>query len=173
MQLLSHVWHCNTMGCSIPGSPVLHHLPEFAQTHFYWVGDAIQPAHPLSSPSPPAFNLSQHQGLFQWASSSHQVAEVLKFHFSLSPSNEYSGLTSFRMDWLDFLAVQGTLKNLIQHHSSKASILRRSAFFTVQLSHPYTTTAKTIALMEIGRKKIKVWKLSRISCSFFLRYVNN
>ena len=95
------------------------------------------------------------------------------FNICLSPSSEHPGLISFRMDWLDLLAVQGTLKNLIQHHNSKASILRRSAFFTVQLSHPYTTTAKTIALMEIGRKKIKVWKLSRISCSFFLRYVNN
>ena len=100
----------------------------------------------LLSPSPSAFNLSQHQGLFQWVSSSHQVAIVLDFSFSISPSNEYSGLISFRMDWLDFLALQGTLKRLLQHHSSKTSILRHSAFFTVQLSHPYMTTGKTRAL---------------------------
>ena len=113
---------------------------------FHWVGDAIQPSHPLSSPSPPALNLSQHQGLFKWVSSSHQVAKVLDFSFSINPSNDYSGLISFRMDWLDLLAVQGTLKSLLQHHSSKASILWRSAFFIVQLSHPYMTTGKTIAL---------------------------
>ena len=78
--------------------------------------------------------------------SSHQMAKYCSFSFSISPSNEYSGLISFRMDWLDFLAVQGTLKSLLQHHSSKASILRRSAFFIVQLSHPYMTTGKAIAL---------------------------
>jgi len=117
----------------------------------YWnschcVSDTIQPSHPLSSLYPPAFNLSQHQGLFEWVSSSHQVAKVWSFSFSISPSNEYSGLISFRMDWLDLLAVQGTLKSLLQHHSSKASILLCSAFFRVQLSHPYMTTGKTIAL---------------------------
>ena len=100
----------------------------------------------LSSPSPSALNLSQHEGLFKWVSSSHQVAKVLEFQFSKSPSNEYSGLTSSRMDWLDLLAVQGTLKTLLQHHTSKASILWCSAFFTVQLLHPYMTTGKTIAL---------------------------
>ena len=91
-----------------------------------------QPSHPLSSPSP-AFNLSQHQGLFQWVSSSHQVAKVLSLslRFSISPSNEYSGLISFRIDWLDLLAIPGTLKSLLQHHSSKASILQRSASFMV------------------------------------------
>ena len=104
------------------------------------------PSHPLSSPSPPAFKLSWHQGLFQWVSSSHQVAQVLEFQsFSISPSSEYSGLISFRMDWFD-LSVQGTLKSLLQHHNSKASILRCSAFFMVQLSHLYMTTGKTIAL---------------------------
>ena len=133
------------MDCSMPGLPVHHQLPEFTQTHDHWVSDAIQPSHLLSSPSP-AFNLAQHQGLFQWVSSSHQVAKVLEFSFSSSPSNEYSGLTSFRMDWLDLLAVQWTLKSFLQHHSSKASILWQSAFFTVQLSHPYMTTGKTIAL---------------------------
>ena len=100
----------------------------------------------LSSPSPPTFNPSRHQGLFQWVSSSHQVAKFLEFHFSISPSNEYSGLISFRIDWLDLLAVQGTLKSLLQHHSSKASVLRCSAFFIVQLSYPYMSTGKTIAL---------------------------
>ena len=106
-----------------------HQFLELAQTHIHQVSDAIQLSHPLSSPSPPAFSLSQHQGLFQWVSPSHQVAKVLEF----SPSSEYSGLISFRTDWLDLLAVQGTLKSL-QHHSSKASVLRRSAFFIVQLS---------------------------------------
>ena len=133
------------MNCSTPGSPVLHYLPEFAQTHAHWVHDAIQPSHPLSSPSPPALNFSQHQGLFQWVSSLHQVAKVLELQFQ--PFNKYSGLITFRIDWFDLLAVQGTLKSLIQHHSSKASILQRSAFFMVQLSHPYMTTGKTTALI--------------------------
>ena len=101
---------------------------------------------PLSSPSPPALKLSQGQGLFQWVSSSHQVAKVLELYFSISPFNKYSGLISFRIDWFDLLAVQGTLKSLLQHHSSKASVLWCSAFFMVQLSHPYMTTGKTIAL---------------------------
>ena len=124
--------------------PVLHYLPEFPKTHVHWVSDAIQPSHPLSSASPPAFSLSQHQGLFKWVSSSHKLAKY--WSFSISPSNEHSGLISFRMDWLDLLAVQGTPKSLLQHHSSKASILWPSAFFTIQLSHPYMTTGKTIAL---------------------------
>ena len=110
------------------------------------ISDAIQPSHPLSSPSPPAFNLSQHQGGFQWVSSSHQAAKGLEFQLQLSPSNGHPGLISFRMDWLNLLAVQGILKSLLQHHSSKASILRYSAFFIVQLSHPYVTPGKTIAL---------------------------
>ena len=94
-------------------------------------------------PSPPALNLSQNQGLFQWVSSSHQVTKV---SFSISPSKEYSGLISFRMDWLALPAVQGTLKSLLQQHNSKASIFQHLAFFVVQLSHPYMTTGKTIAL---------------------------
>ena len=98
------------MDCSMPGLPVHHPLPEFSQTHVHWVGDAIQPCHPLSSPSPPAFNLSQHQGLFQWVSSSHQMAKVLEFQLSISPSNENSGFIFFRIDWFDILVVQGTLK---------------------------------------------------------------
>ena len=130
------------MNCSTPGLPVHHQLPESTQTHVHWVIDAIQPSHPLLSPSPPALNLSQHQGLFKWGSSSHQV----DFSFSISPSKEHPGLISFRMDCLDILAVQGTLKSLLQHHNSKASILQHSAFFIVQLSHPCMTTGKTIAL---------------------------
>ena len=108
--------------------------------------DAIQPSHSLSSPSPPAFNLSQHQDLYKWVSSSHNVDKDWSFSFSISPSNEYSGLISFRMDWLDLLTVQGILKSPLRHHSSKASILWCSAFFMVQLSHPYMTTGKNIAL---------------------------
>ena len=99
--------------------------------------DSVMPSNHLIVCPPPAFNLPQHQGLFQWVSSSHQVAKVLAKVFSNSPSKEYSGLISFRMDWLDLLAVQGTLKSLLQHHISKASILRHSAFFIVQLSHPH------------------------------------
>ena len=127
------------MDCSTPVFPVHHQLPELTQINVHQVSDAIQPSHPLSSPSPPAFNLSQHQDLFQWVGSSHQVAKVLEFQLQHQPSNEHPGLISLRMDWLDLLAVQGTLKSLLQHHSSKASILRCSA-------HPYMTTGKTIAL---------------------------
>ena len=137
---------CDAMNCSTPGLPVHHRLLEFTQSLVYWVGDAIQPSHPLSSPSPPALNLSKHQGVFKWVSCSHHVVKVLEFQLQISPSNEHPGLISFRMDWLDLLVVQGTLKSLLQHHSSKASILQCWTFFTVQLSHPYMTTGKTIAL---------------------------
>ena len=104
---------CDPTHCSTPVFPAFHCLLELAQTHVPLVSDAIQPSHPLSSPSSLAFNLSQHQGLFQWVSSLHQVAKYWSFSFSISPSNEYSGLISFRMDWLDLLAVQGTLKSLL------------------------------------------------------------
>ena len=135
---------CDPMDYSTTGFPVHHQLLELAQIHVHQVSDAIQPSHPLSSPSHAAFNVSQYWSLFRGVSSLHQVAKVLEF--SISPSNEYSGLISFRMDWLDLLGVQGTLKSLLQHHSSKASILWRSAFFIVQLSHPYMTTGKTKTL---------------------------
>ena len=132
----------------MPGLPVHCQLPEFTQTHVHWVGDAIQPSNPLSSPSTPTFNLSQDQSLFKRVSFSHQMAKYWSFSFSISPSNEYLGLISFRMDQLDLLEVQGTLKSLLQHQSSKPSILWCSAFLIVQLSHPYMTTGKTTAFIR-------------------------
>ena len=125
------------MDCSLLGFTVYHQLVELAQTHIHPVGDAIQLSHPLSSPSPPAFQLSHHQCLFQWVSSSHQVAKVLEFQLQ-HQSFQWLFRTDFlRIDWLDLLAVQGTLKSLVQHHSSKASILWCSAFFIVQLSYDH------------------------------------
>jgi len=160
-------------GLQYPGFSVHHQLPELAQTHVHWVSDAIQPSHPLSSPYLPAFNISQHQGLFQWVSSLHQVAKELSFSFSITPFNEYSGLISFRMDWLDLLAVQGTLKSLLQHHSSKASIFRCAALFMVQFSHPYMTTGKTIALTRwtfVGKVMSLLFNmLSRLVINFLPR----
>ena len=133
---------CDPMECSTLGLPVHHQLPELTQTHVHSVGDTMQPSHPLLSSSPPAFNLSQNPGLFKWVSSSHQGTKVLEFQLQ-HQSFQYSGLISFRMDWLDLLADQGTLKSLLQHHSSKASILWRLAFFIGRHSHPYMTTGKT------------------------------
>ena len=133
------------MACSTPGLPVHHQLPESTQTLVRRVGDAIQPSHPLSSPLllPPILPSIR---VFSNESALHiRWPKYWGFSFSIRPSNEYSGLI-FGMDWLDLPAVQGTLKSLLQHHSSKASILLRSAFFIVQLSHPYMTTGKTIAL---------------------------
>ena len=118
---------------SMPGLPVHHQLLESTQTHVHWVGDTIQPSHSLSSASP-ALNLSQHQGLFKWVSFRIRWPKYWSFSFSISPTNEHPGLISFRMDWLDLPEVRGTLKSLLQYHNSKASILWRSAFFTVQLS---------------------------------------
>ena len=140
VQLLSHIqlW-CDAL-CSTPGFPVPHQLPELAQTHVHHISDAIQPSHPLLSHSPPSFNLSQHKG---FSSESALSIRWPSFSFSISPSNEYSGLISFRMNWLNILAAQGTLKSLLQHHSSKASILWGSAFFIVQLSHLYMTTCES------------------------------
>ena len=134
------------MDSSTLGLPVHHQLPEFTQNHVHRVGDATQPSYPLLAPSLPAFNLSQHQGLFNESVLHIRWPKYRSFSFSISPSNEYSGLISFGNDWFDLLAVQGTLKSLLQCHSSKASILWHSAFVIVQLSHPYMTTGKTIAL---------------------------
>ena len=130
---------CNPMDCSMPG------LPEFTPTHVPWVSDAIQPSHPLSSPSPPA-SVFPSTRVFSNESVLHiKCPKYWSFSLSISPSNEHPGLISFRMDWFDLLEVQETLKSLLQHHSSKASILQCSAFLTVQLSHPYMTTGKSIA----------------------------
>ena len=160
------------MNCSTPGLPAHHQLPEFTQTHVHRVSVAIQPSHPLSSPSPPASNSSQHQSLFQWVNSSHEWPKYWSFSFSISPSKVIPRLIS-RMDWLDLLAVQGTLKSLLQHHSSKASILRCSAFFTVQLSHPYMTTGKNIALTKwtfVGKvMSLLLNMLSRLVITFLPR----
>ena len=162
------------MNCSTPGLPVHHHLPEFSQTHVHWVGDAIQPFHPLLSPSPPAPNPSQDRSFFSNESTLRmRWPKYWSFSFSISPSKKHPGLISFRMDWLDLLAVQGTLKSLLQHHNAKASILQRSAFFTVQLSHPYMTTGKTIALNRrtlIGKvTSLLLNMLSRLVITFLPR----
>ena len=133
------------MNHSMPGLPVQHQLPEFTQIHVHRVSDAILPSHPLSSPSPPVPNPSQHQSFSSESTLRIRWPKYWSFSFSIIPSKEIPGLI-FRMDWLDLLAVQGTLKSPLQHHSSKAPILWHSAFFTVQLSHPYMTTGKTIAL---------------------------
>ena len=152
------------MNCSTPGLPVHHQLPEVTQTHVHRVGDPIQPSHPLSSSSPPAPNESTL--CMRWP-------KYWSFSFSITTSKEHPGLISFRMDWLDLLAVQGTLKTLLQHHSSKASILRHSAFFTVQLSHPYMTTGKTIALTRqtfVGKvMPLLLNMLSRLDITFLPR----
>ena len=137
--------HCNPMNRSTLGLPVHHQLPKFTQTHVHRVRDAIQPSHPLLSPSPPALNPSQQQSLSNELTLCMRWPKYWSFSFSISPSKEHPGLISFRMDWLDLLAVQEIRKSLLQHHSSKASILRCSSFFTVQLSHPYMTTGKIIA----------------------------
>ena len=160
------------MDCSTPGFPVHHQLLELAQTHVHWAGDALQPSHSLSSPSLPTFNLSQHQRVFSNESAlCIRWPKYWSFSFNISSSNEYSGLISFRRDWLDLLVVQGTLESLLQHHSSKASILWHLAFFTVQLSHPYMTTGKTIALTRwtfIGKvMSLLLNMLSRLVISFF------
>ena len=132
---------CDPMDCSMPGFPVYLQLPELAQTHINRVGDDIQPSHPLLSPSP-AVSLSSIRVFSNESALSIRWPKYWSFSFSISPSNQYSGLISFRMDWVDLFAVQGTLKSLLQHHSSKASILWHSAFFIVQLSHSYMTTGK-------------------------------
>ena len=118
---------CDPMDCNTQGLPVHHQLPDFTQTHVHWVSDAVQPSHPLSFPSSPTFNPSQHQGLSNESALHFRWPKYWSFSFNINPSNALSGLISLRMDWLYLLAVQGTLKSLLQHHSSKASILQHSA----------------------------------------------
>ena len=136
---------CDPMNCSMPGLPVHHQLPEFTQTHVHWVSDAVQSSHPLSSPSPPAFNLysirifsSESVPLIRWPN-------YWSFSFNISPSNEHSGLISFRIDWLDLLAVQGRLSRVFSNITVQKYQFS-DALFTVQILHPYMTTGKTIAL---------------------------
>ena len=131
---------CDPMDCSTPGFPVHHQHPEFTQTHVNWFSDAIQLSHPLSSPSPPTLIFPSLRDFSNESVLHIRWPKCLSLRFNISPSNENSVLISFRMDRLDLLAVQGTLKSLLQHHSPRASILRHSAFFIVQLSHSFMTT---------------------------------
>ena len=161
------------MDCRSPGFPVHYQLPELAQTHVHQVSDTIQPSHPLPSPSPPAFDLPQNY-VFSNESVLHiRWPKYWSFNFSINHNNEYSGLISFRIAWFDLLAVQGTLKNCLQHHSSKALFLQCSAFFMVQLSHPFMTTGKTIALTRqtfVGRVMSPHFKmLSKFVIAFLSR----
>ena len=161
------------MNRSTPGLPVHHQLPEFTQTHVHRVGDAIQPSHPLSSPSPPASIFPSIRLFYNASALCIRWPKYWSFSFSVSPSNEHPGLISFRMDWLDLLAVRGTLKSLPQHHSSKASILQHSAFFIVQLSCSYMTIGKTIALTRrtfVGKvMSLLLNMLSRLVITFLPR----
>ena len=164
---------CDPMNCSMPGLPVHHQLPEFTQTHAHRVGDAIHPSHLchpllLLPPIPPSIRVfSNESALPMW------WPKYWSFSLSISSSNEHPGLVSFRMDWLDLLAVQGTCNSLLQHHSSKVSVLWHSAFFTVQLSHPYMTTRKTIALTKqtfVGKvMSLLLNMLSRLFITFLPR----
>ena len=164
---------CDPMNRSTPDLPVQHQLLEFTQTHVHQVGDAIQSSHLLSSPSPPAPNPSQHQGLSNESTLRMRWPKYWSFSFSISPSSEHPGLISFRMNWLNLLAVQGTLQSLLQHHSSKASVFQHSAFFTVQHSHPCMTTGKTIALTRwtfVGKVMSLLFNmLSRLVITFLPR----
>ena len=131
----------STRGLSVP-----HHLPEFAQVYVHCIGDNIQTSHPLIPSSPSALNLSHHQGLFQWVVCSHQMTKILELQLQHQSFQWIFRVDLPSDDWFDLLAVEGTFRSLLQHHSSKASTLWHSAFFTVQLSQPYVTTGKTIAL---------------------------
>ena len=157
----------------MPGFPVRHQLPELAQTHVHRVGDAIQPSHPLLSHFPPDPNPSSIRVFSNESTLRMKWPKYWSFSFNISSSNEYSGLISLGIDWLDLLTVQGTLKSLLQYHSSKASILQHSAFFIVQLSHPYMTTGKTEALTRwtfVGKVMSLLFNmLSRLVIEFFQR----
>ena len=158
------------LDCSTPGFLVHHHLPELAQIYEHWVGDAIQPFLLLSSPSPPAFNLSQHHGLYQWVMWRNHIRATASASVLPIKIQDWFSLLLIRFD---LLAVQGTFKSLLQHHSSKASVLQFSAFFMVQLSHPYMTTGKTIALIRwtfVGKVMSLLFNmLSRLCIAFLPR----
>ena len=159
------------MNRSTPGLPVLHQRLQFTQTHLHRVGDAIQPSHPLLSPSPPAPIPLSIRVFSNESAPRMRWPKYWGFSFVTSPSNEHPGLISFRMDWLDLPAVQGTPKSLVQHHSSKSSILQHSAFFTVQLSHPYMTAGKTIALTTwtfVGKVMSLLFNLQSMLVTTFL-----
>ena len=153
--------------------PDLHYLLEFAQTHVHWVGNAIEPSHLLLYPSPPAPNSPRIRAFSNESTLHMRWPKYWSFSISISPSKEIPGLISFRMDWLDLPAVQGTLNSFLQHHSSEASILWCSAFFTVQLSHPYMITGKTIALTRqtfVGKVMSLLFNmLSRLVITFLPR----
>ena len=173
VQPLSHVQLCNPMDCSMPGFPVHHQFPELPQTHVHRVNDAIQPSHSLSSPSPPAFNFPSIRVFSNELVLHIRWPKYWSFSFSISPSSEYSGLISLRIDWFDLHPVRGTLKSLLHHHNSKASILWCSAFFIVQLSHLYMTTGKTTALTKwtfVGKVMSLLFNmLSRLVIAFLPR----
>ena len=159
------------MDCSTPGLPVHHHLPGFAQVHVHCTGDAARPPHPLTPSSPSALNLPQPQGLSQWVICLHQITKILELqHQSFQ---WIFRVISLKINWFDLLAVQGTFRSLLQHHSSKASILCLSAFFTVQLSQPYVTSGKTTALTRwtfVGRVTSLLFNtLSRFVIAFLPR----
>ena len=164
---------CDPMNRSTPGLPVHHQLPEFTQTHVHRVGDTIQLSHPLSSTSPPPSIFHSIRVFSNESVLCIRWPKYWSFSFSISPSNEYSGLISFRMDWLDLLSVKGTLKSLLQHHSSKASIIQCSVFFIVQLSYAYMTAGKTIVLTRrtfIGKVMSLLFNmLSRLGIPFLPR----
>ena len=157
------------MNRSTPGLPVHHQLLEFTQTHVHRVSDAIQPSHPLLSSSPPAPNPSQHQGFSNESTLHMRWPKDWSFSFTISPSNEHPGLISFRMDWLDLLAVQGTLKSLLQYHSLEASVLWCSAFFMVQVSHLCMTTGKTIVFTR--RTFVGKVRISYLVALYLLSYI--
>ena len=160
---------CDPMNHRTPGLPVHHQLPESTQTHVHWVGDAIQPSHSLLYPSPPALNLSQHQGLFQWVSSSHQMAKYWCFSFNISPSNEHPGLISFRMDLLDLLAVQGTLKSLLQHHSSlqHRTLLLSPVPFTTGCCFCFDSIPSLFLELFLHWSPVAYWALTDLGSSSF------
>ena len=174
--LFSYLVVCNSLqhhGLQHARLPCPSLSPEFAQTHVHWVSDAIQPFHPLSPPSPPALNLSQHQGLFQWVGSSHQVAKVLELQLQHQSFQWIFRVDSFRIDWFDLLTVQETLKSLLQHHSLKASALWCSALFIVQLSHLCVITWKNQSFdyTDLYRQRMSLLfnVLSRVVIAFIPR----